>query len=91
MRLSKYGEKESQELGDDVCDQIFNTKECKWDGGDCLIADYPDCHVEYPSYIGNGRCDGAEYNTEQCGWDGGDCLIADYPDCHVEYPYWIRN
>lgn len=31
------------------------------------------CAAEYPSYIGDGDCDGGEYNTEECGYDGGDC------------------
>jgi len=93
MRLSKYGEEESQELGDDVCDQIFNTKECEWDGEDCVeFNKYPDCNVGIPGWIGNGYCNGAPYNTEACGWDGGDCLVhPDYPDCHVGIPSYIGD
>ena len=34
---------------------------------DEVAAKYPDCHVELPSLIGNGYCDGREYNTEACG------------------------
>ena len=96
MRLSKYGEEESQELGDDVCDQIFNTKECEWDGEDCeeFNKDYPNCDVDYPSYIGSGHCyNVAPYNTVECGWDGGDCVEfnAEYPDCTATYPSFIGN
>jgi len=60
-------------VGDGRCDGKYNTAECGWDGGDCLIDGYPDCHVKYPRLIGNGSCSGAEYNTAECGWDGGDC------------------
>ena len=34
------------------------------------------CSVQFPSYIGDGYCDGIAddgYNTEACDWDGGDC------------------
>ncbi|GMH95343.1 hypothetical protein TrVE_jg9091 [Triparma verrucosa] len=34
---------------------------------------YPNCHVENPSWVGDGHCDHCEYNTEECGFDGGDC------------------
>ena len=90
-RFSKYGKEESKELGDDVCDQIFNTKECEWDGEDCeeFNKDYPNCDVDYPSYIGSGHCyNVAPYNTVECGWDGGDCVEfnAEYPDCTATYP-----
>jgi len=37
------------------------------------IACKPDCHVNVPSYIGNGDCHGGNYYTEACGYDGGDC------------------
>jgi hypothetical protein len=37
------------------------------------IACKPDCHVNVPSYIGDGYCHGEEYDTEACGYDGGDC------------------
>merc|ERR1712127_1032142 len=48
-------------LGDGNCDYWlpeYNTIECKWDGGDCLVDGLPDCHVNFPSSIGDGRCDG---------------------------------
>ncbi|GMH84780.1 hypothetical protein TL16_g10024 [Triparma laevis f. inornata] len=38
-----------------------------------ITSDYPDCHVDNPSWVGDGHCDHCEYNTEECGWDGGDC------------------
>lgn len=43
------------------------------DGGDCVIPDYPDCHVAYPDYLGDGVCDGGAYSTPECGFDLGDC------------------
>ena len=93
-------------IGNGICDinedffgdDNFNTEECGWDGGDCIISEYPDCHVDYPTSIGNGVCDvdynGAKsYNTEECGWDGGDCIApAGYPDCHVDNPTsWLGD
>jgi hypothetical protein len=30
--------------------------------------------VEYPGWIGDGRCDGGAYNTTECGFDGVDCV-----------------
>lgn len=67
-------------------------EECGWDGGDCTVEGFPDCHVDYPESVGNGRCDGGEYNTEECGWDGGDCdLYNSFPDCHVEFPSYVGN
>ena len=76
-------------VGDGTCDGFrYNIEECRWDGGDCLIAGYPDCHVDHPGKIGNGECNAFRYNTEQCGWDGGDCLEFNrqYPNCDVDYP-----
>ena len=46
-----------------------------WRYEDAPIDDYPDCHVEWPFYIGDGECDGGEYAVEECGYDGGDCLL----------------
>ena len=65
----------------------YNTEECAWDGGDCIVEGFPDCHVnDWPSYyIGDHYCHGGEYNTEECGWDGGDCIELNrkYPNCTV--------
>ena len=57
----------------------YNVEECGWDGGDCLIADYPNCHVTFPTNIADGYCDGGNYNVEECGWDGGDCAKPSLP------------
>ncbi|GFH44385.1 hypothetical protein CTEN210_00859 [Chaetoceros tenuissimus] len=60
-----------------ICDEIsgYNTIQCGWDGGDCLIETYPDCYVHNPSKLGDGTCDGIEYNTTECRYDDGDCLV----------------
>jgi hypothetical protein len=35
---------------------------------------YPDCNVNSPRKLGDGKCDtNSNYNTAKCGWDGGDC------------------
>ena len=59
-----------------------NTKECGWDGGDCLSFNekYPSCTADQKSLIGNGACDDyAPYNTKECGFDGGDCQSTKRP------------
>ena len=33
-------------------------------------------HVEYPSWIGDGECDGGDYNTAECGWDEETALLC---------------
>lgn len=59
----------------------------------CLNPTYPDCNVEYASWIGDGECDGPAYHGEECGYDDGDCLsfLETYPNCSVEYPMWIND
>jgi len=72
----------------------YNTKECGYDGGDCLNPDYPQCTGVFPESIGDGECDGGHYNTEECEYDGGDCLKINhqYPDCkNVTEPYNVGN
>ena len=78
---------------DDWGDWNYNTEVCGYDGGDCILEDYPDCHVEDGWYVGDGDCDGGVHNTEECGWDGGDCVEfnRNYPNCQVDYPYDIGD
>ncbi len=45
-----------------------------------------ECYTEYPSYLGDGYCDGfgyVGYNTAACDWDYGDCC----PDTCVQAVY----
>ena len=82
------------ETGNGRCDGgDFNTIECGWDGGDCkdFNANYTNCNVTNPFWLGDKLCDPGEYNTEGCGWDGGDCLISEYPTCTGIVPGYIGN
>ena len=60
--------------GGDCCEESCesSSSQCGANGYDCQDPEYA-CVVDYPSWIGDGWCDGGEYNTEQCGYDGGDC------------------
>ncbi len=57
----------------------YNTKECGWDGGDCLsrnsvyIIGALTCNETQIAKVQNGECD-EESNVYVCKWDGGDCL-----------------
>ena len=50
-----------------------------WWGLCSFNANYPNCLLDYPQLIGNGRCRGGVYNTESCGWEGGDCPTPSPP------------
>lgn len=65
-------------VGDGICDEgtFYNTEACYWDGGDCEIRGYPNCHVPFPSHLGDGSCD-LELNIQSCGFDFGDCGNSD--------------
>ena len=73
-------------IGDGYCDKQYNTIDCGWDGGDCVVDGYPKCHVDEPKRVGDGECD-KQYKTLECGWDGGDCerLFLQYPNCNVDF------
>lgn len=69
-------------VGDGTCDGgVFNTVQCNFDGGDCVITNlaFPKCKVDKPSLIGDGTCQD-EMNIEDCGFDGGDCCPYDESD-----------
>jgi hypothetical protein len=56
------------------------------------MQDYPNCNVDYPSWIGNGYCEGGDYNTAECGFDGGDCdYFNNYPNCNAQPPWRIGD
>ena len=79
-------------INDGNCDGgQYDTEQCGWDGGDCIVQGYAECQVANPNKIGDGNCDGGQYNTEQCGWDGEDCIIPDWPSCHVNNPAGLGN
>lgn len=43
-------------IGNGICDGgEYNTEQCGWDGGDCILYDYPECHVNSLSLIGDGK------------------------------------
>lgn len=67
-----------EKVGDGTCDEgtFFNTEACNWDGGDCEILEYPNCHPPFPSHLGDGSCD-LELNIQSCGYDLGDCDSSD--------------
>ena len=96
--IKKYiNNKDVKQIGDGICDQEFNRKDCAYDGGDCVASNiagnYPNCTVEEPILIGNGWCDGGKYNTEECNFDDGDCSSFNekFPNCTVDKPYAIGN
>ena len=71
--------------GDNVCDEVLNTPECQFDGGDCGVTEAPitsstteasSCVFPPsmpPNWLGDGYCDSALNNT-MCNWDNGDCI-----------------
>ena len=57
--------------GDGFCDEACNTKEHKWDDGDCQVL------TECPKiYIGDGVCD-IICNNQKNLFDKGDCDICE--------------
>lgn len=77
---------DQSQLGDGICQDSLNTRECEWDKGDCFTsAEYPQCPAGNEAYkLGNRRCDyELPLNSLACGYDGGDCLQLrkKYPDC----------
>jgi hypothetical protein len=89
-------------VGDGYC----NTVECGFDGGDCIDnfqnqfnLDYPNCKVQDPTEVCNGRCRGHDdCNNVSCGCDGGDCFYINmilnekYTDCKfLDNPYLLGD
>ncbi len=87
----------ASKLGNGECDGgAYISHYCYYDGGDCLdfIEKYPNCDAEFPSHVGNSKCD-SEYDYKECGYDGGDCenLRETYNlhDCFVDDLNLIGN
>ena len=82
-------------IGDDLCEGgEYDTEECGWDGGDCVIhrQRFPNCTATQPYLIGNGQCNW-HLDSAECDWDGGDCedFKALYPGCRVPETKWIGD
>ena len=59
----------------------YNTEEYLQDGSDCILDAYPNCHVDIPSCIGDGICNGDNYMiSEGCKYDGLDCQQCNVTD-----------
>jgi len=79
-------------IGDGKCNTgTYNTRECSYDGGDCLELNrkkenkYQKCTVSNIGWIGDKVCNGVDYMTSECGDDEGDCdaCIEKYPMLEV--------
>ncbi|CAN0355990.1 unnamed protein product, partial [Ectocarpus fasciculatus] len=71
--------------GGDCCEEscVPGDLACGSNGYECVDPEYA-CTVPYPSYLGDGWCDGGEYNSGKCGYDGGDCC-AESCDPDAQY------
>jgi len=79
-------------IGNGKCqmDFSYNSIECYWDGGDCIVNGLPECHAD-PNEIGNGSCNmNLPYYSQECAWDGGDCIVKGLPGCYAD-PREISN
>eukprot|EP00736_Rhodelphis_marinus_P012644 Rmarinus@m.14089 len=69
-----------QSLGDGKCNPECLSRQCNWDGGDCIdVFSQPfDADATCDCVVGNGVCEAACFRVE-CDFDGGDCdgLTAD--------------
>jgi hypothetical protein len=68
------------EVGDGICQERYNTKECNFDGADCCP--FP----EEDPRLGDRMCDGGMYASKNCNSDNGDCdsVKAEYPSCDLD-------
>jgi hypothetical protein len=90
-----YYEINPQSVGNGICDDEQNTKDCGWDGSDCIDVDsiitlFPNCLNLWDRIgeVGDDYCDEGA-NIAQCGFDGGDCLLEPELNCEVDRPNWV--
>jgi hypothetical protein len=86
---------EISDIGDGYCNNNFtNTKECGWEGGDCLHRKYPNCTGINPKDLYETNICNLELNKEECGFDNGACISfnENYPNCNtVSNPDELNN
>lgn len=73
---------DKSKLGDGFCDGgEYNTKFCRYDGGDCVNVNtrlsflpwISECPTKTKEKLMDGTCD-EENDVDECKWDGFDCL-----------------
>lgn len=73
-----------RQAGDNVCDDLCNNHECRWDGGDCSLQREPwtNCKASVPCWdlFKNGRCD-KECDNPGCLFDSFECQITSNSSC----------
>jgi len=90
-------------LGDGVCDEVLNTPQCQFDGGDCVegitqtpaLSTTEENSCVFPpnissDWLGDGICD-VVLDNELCDWDGGDCAYVSPPTTEAQscvFPEW---
>lgn len=75
-------------IGNGKCDGgSYNTAQCYYDFGDCINVEFPDCHVDTPNFIKDGKCDAKIFiSGKNCENDGGDC-----DRCNVTNPLKVGD
>jgi hypothetical protein len=75
---------------DDKCDLRFNTTECGYDNGECLLCTWNTPGKQCMSdVLGDGFCD-LDCHVPECGWDEGDCPTVD-ETCPVSYDIGVTQ
>lgn len=69
------------EVGNGICNMMFASSECDYDGGDCCPYS-----IFHGSSSNHRLCTGGLASTQGCGYDNGDCLsfLGEFPDCPLE-------
>ena len=78
------------EIGDGICQDLTNTKECEYDQGDCclpqIVVGYCDncsCHENpdkcpFENLLNNGICDAKIVSDSRCSNDKPDCKFLHF-------------